>query len=143
MHGPEMQAPLQILTMLAVMFGGGALAMSLVMPQLFVAAQLQQIAAGSGTASKAGDAGNADPSSDARRVMMAFQTKTILAGALLEGGAFFALIALMLEHHVASLVVAAVLWIAILSRLPSTGNASDWIEERLREIDVQRQRSDR
>jgi hypothetical protein len=124
--GLDTQAPLQVLTVMSAIFGGGALVMGFVLPTLFVTAQVRQIASEPGEGSRSGDA---------KRLAMAFHTKTILSCALLEGAAFLALIAVMIEHHLAGLVVAAVLLTAILSHFPSPPGVTEWIDERLRQVD--------
>lgn len=54
--------------------------------------------------------------------------KTIVASALLEGAAFFNLVALMIEHHWWSLVIVGglVLWMA--SQIPNVVRIGHWVE---------------
>ena len=132
LQAPDLQAPLNVLTIMALAFGGGAIAMRVVLPSILVAAQVRQIGEQPGDASR-----------DASKLALAFQAKTIFACALLEGAAFFALVALMIEHHVASLIVAAVLLAGILSHLPTVGGINDWIEHQQRRIDEHRTHSRR
>jgi hypothetical protein len=127
LQAPDLQAPLNLLTIMALAFAGGAIAMRVVLPSILVAAQVRQIGEQPGDASR-----------DASKLALAFQAKTIFACALLEGAAFFALVALMIEHHVASLIVAAVLLAGILSHLPTVGGINDWIEHQQRRIDEHR-----
>lgn len=55
-----------------------------------------------------------------------FQAKTIVGAALLEGTAFFQLIALLVEGWVPSLVVALLLMAGILAHLPTAGRFAAW-----------------
>lgn len=66
-----------------------------------------------------------------------YQTGLIIGLALLEGAAFFNVIAYMIEGQPLSLGVAAILAVMILVRLPTIGGVEDWIESR------RRQQSDR
>ncbi|MCL4207875.1 MAG: hypothetical protein KJ000_35770 [Pirellulaceae bacterium] len=138
LQAPDPQAPLNLLTIMAVAFGGGAIVMRLVLPSVFTAAQVRQIGEQSGAASGDDQAGDDANRRDASKLAMAFQTKTIFACALLEGAAFFALVALMIEHHVASLIVAAALLAGILLSFPTLAATEDWIEQQQRRIDEHR-----
>jgi len=60
----------------------------------------------------------------------------IVACALLEGAAFFNLVAYMVTHFGGNLVAAAVLISLIAIRLPSVGGVQFWIQDRIREIEA-------
>jgi hypothetical protein len=60
-----------------------------------------------------------------------YQTKKIIACALLEGPAFFLIIAYMLEGSYLALVAAIVLIVMIFLQMPFTGIVNNWIENQL------------
>ena len=61
-----------------------------------------------------------------------YQTTLIIALALLEGGAFFNLIAYLLHGRAFSLATAGLLVVFLLMQFPTTGRVSDWLQERAR-----------
>jgi len=135
---PDPQAPWGMLTLISLFFALGAVMVRLVAPRLIVANTLAQIAEGkppSGT----GSARNAMAAeTTAGKLAMVYQTKTIVACALLEGAAFFALIVQMIEHHIASLVVAVILLAALALHFPTVIGVTDWVERQLRLLDEYR-----
>jgi hypothetical protein len=64
---------------------------------------------------------------------MAYQTRTIISAAMIEGCLFFCLIAFMLEGQMATLILAGLLLAALLAHVPTTGRIEAWIR-RQREI---------
>ncbi len=66
------------------------------------------------------------------------QTKTIVAGALLEGAIFFLLIAYMIERSNLSLLAAAALLILLIAQMPTMRRVTNWIENQLRLIAEER-----
>jgi hypothetical protein len=69
---------------------------------------------------------------DAGLLYMVYQTKTIIAAALLEGAAFFNNIAYMLEGNLITLIAALLLVAAVAAMFPSATRIADWIESQLR-----------
>jgi hypothetical protein len=63
-----------------------------------------------------------------------YQTNTIIAIALLEGAAFFNLVAYLLEGHPAALGLGIGLAIVILTQFPSAQRMANWIEQQVRLI---------
>lgn len=63
-----------------------------------------------------------------RHLFGAFQFKTIIAVALLEGGALLNLIAYMLEGQAINLIVSGVLIVLILSLFPTQHTVENWLE---------------
>jgi hypothetical protein len=59
-----------------------------------------------------------------------FQTRMIVGLALLEGAAFFNLVAFMTEGHWWTLIVVAVLLVWMLASFPTHGRLKQWIEDR-------------
>ena len=67
-------------------------------------------------------------------LLVTFQTQTIIAQALLEGAAFFNVMAYFLEHHVWSLGVAGVLVLAIGLHFPREESLRNWLDDQSRLI---------
>lgn len=67
----------------------------------------------------------------------AFQTRTIVRGALLEGGAFFCLVAYLVTHLWWTLVLALALLVVMGLFFPTRGRFDDWVREQreLRSLD--------
>ena len=59
-----------------------------------------------------------------------YQSKTIIAGALLEGAAFFNLFALSVEHHWWSLAIVVLLLIALAVLIPTSVRIDHWVESK-------------
>jgi hypothetical protein len=68
-----------------------------------------------------------------------FQTRLIIRCALIEGAAFFAIVAYMIERQVLSLVVAGALLLALLSCFPTRSKVEETVEGERREIKELRQ----
>ena len=135
---PDPQVPLGMLTLISLFFAFGAIAASMVVPRVIATTMVRQIAEGKSPASSGGTSNSIAPETTAGKLAAVYPTKTIIACALLEGAAFFALVALMFEGHIVALVLAAVLFIAILLHFPTTGRVTDWVERQLRFLDEQR-----
>lgn len=131
---------LPLLTALAVGFGVITLVASVVVPRLMVEGGLRAIAGGSTTDdTKLTDTGERQvyPANDVGRLLPLYQTQLIVASALNEGGAFFGLIAYMLEGNPAALATAGVLVAVLLSRFPVADRVRGWLDahlERLAEL---------
>lgn len=75
---------------------------------------------------------------DAGRLLMLFQTKTIVATAVLEGATFFMLIAYMIERFTPVLVVAVATIGVIAAHMPTSRGVIHWIEDQLRLLGEER-----
>lgn len=75
---------------------------------------------------------------NAQKLGETYKLNTILAAALLEGPAFLALIAFMLDGSVLGLALALVLLLGILSLFPFPGRMPRWVENQLQLIDDSR-----
>jgi hypothetical protein len=106
----------QMLSMGGVAFAVIAFVMHLVIPEILVKQAIKT--------------SNNQPAS----LVGLFMTKTIIASALLEGAAFFNLIALMIEHNWWSLVVVGglVLWMA--AQIPNVIRTEHWVESKQLEL---------
>jgi hypothetical protein len=123
------------ITMTSVAFAVLCLGLSVVVPRAVAAANRRKIAAG--TWQPSGNRGNV-PDTDAGKLAATYQLKTIIGAALLEGPAFFALMAYMLEGHWLSLIAAGVLLVGLLAYFPTSDRVQSWVGEQLRLLEEQR-----
>lgn len=124
-----------IVTFVALAFAAMALVARTVVPAVMVRTGSESLARTLGSQS--------DPSSDrttaaARGLMNLLQTKTIIAGAMLEGATFFLLISYLVEGQMISLVAAALLVGLLLTLIPTERGMIRWVEDRLRRLDEPR-----
>jgi hypothetical protein len=68
-----------------------------------------------------------------------FQTKTIIAAALLEGAAFFCTVAYLIEHQPIALYVAVALAILILTQIPTLSRFESWLDSESTSLEQMRQ----
>jgi hypothetical protein len=73
-------------------------------------------------------------SDDAKALAGLYTNRTILAAALLEGAAFAAGVAYLVEGRVAILVVGALLAAAVASHFPTASGMAGWIEDQRRRL---------
>ncbi|WP_337175984.1 hypothetical protein [Paludisphaera sp.] len=131
---------LPLLTALALGFGVITLVASFVVPRLMVEGGLRAIAGGSTTdETKLTETGERQvyPANDVGRLLPLYQTQLIVASALNEGGAFFGLLAYLIEGNPAALATAGVLVAVLLSRFPVADRVRGWLDahlERLAEL---------
>ncbi len=62
----------------------------------------------------------------------AYQTGAIISGAILEGAAFFNLIAYMIEGAIGNLATAVILVMGLASLFPTVSGVANWIEDAIR-----------
>jgi hypothetical protein len=122
-----------LVTYLAVAVAAVALVVSLVVPAVITAKARQNIIAGKPPIPNPRlplppEVGQVGP------LAAVYQTRLIVAAGVLEGAAFFNLIACMIEGHLLSVVAAAVMLLAILSLFPTRSRLEDWIENQLKVI---------
>ncbi len=107
----------------------------MIVPNAIVAQGRRRIAAGHRPAS-AGP-GAADPGAfiertgDAGHLMVVFQTKTIVAAALFEGTAFFAVIVFTLTQSLIALGIAIAMILGVMLQFPTHSAVSHWIDDQL------------
>jgi len=75
---------------------------------------------------------------DTGRLLSVYSMKTIVSCAILEGAAFFATTAVLMEGTLICLGIALALAISIASRFPFQKQVATWIEQQLRFIDDER-----
>jgi hypothetical protein len=109
-----------------------------VVPAL-IAGQMRQKIADGNAAQLTLNLRNAAEIGDVGPLTVAYQVRLIVAAALLEGVAFFNLIAYMIERQSLSLIVAGLLLLMILSHIPTVGRLQEWVERELNTIDQLRQ----
>jgi hypothetical protein len=63
-----------------------------------------------------------------------YQTKLIIAAAMIEGAAFLNLVAYLLDGHVWTLAAAAVLLFILLMQFPTTGRVETWVSDELESL---------
>ena len=68
-----------------------------------------------------------------------YQTRTIIAAALLEGAAFFATVAYLIEHQSITLYVAIALAFLILAHIPTISRFESWLDSESTSIEQLRQ----
>jgi hypothetical protein len=110
---------------LALAMGASVLVLSFVIPGLVVSQTRRQIA--KGTAPKIGKS----EEEDAAALLPIYQTQLIVGAALLEGGAFFATIAYMLERNMMALGLAGVLLAVLLTRFPTIARLRSWLDRQV------------
>ncbi len=76
---------------------------------------------------------------DAGRLMCVYQIRTIVASALLEGVAFFAIIVYLLTQSMVGLLVAVALILALSLHIPTRSGVVNWVENQLHLIEQERQ----
>ena len=70
-----------------------------------------------------------DANGDRPTFLQAYQIKTIIAVALLEGATFFVIFTIMTEHHWWSLAIAVFLVGLMLTHIPSKMRIEQWLDE--------------
>ena len=138
MPGGPANGQVPLVTYVALAFAASALVLRVVVPNLIVSAGLRRIAPGDrGSPSRSSDGReNASPD-EAELVRTLFgllQTRTIVAGALLEGSAFFLLVAYLVERSPLALGAALALIIGLALHIPTVGGTAHWVEDQLAQV---------
>jgi len=68
-----------------------------------------------------------------------YQTKTIIAAALLEGAAFFCTVAYLIEHQPIALYAAIALAVLILAQIPTASRFESWLDSESTSMEQMRQ----
>lgn len=121
-HTPE------VVAILGAGFGVIAIVNHIVIPQIMASSQLRQIVANGFS--------ELDTESKSDQLLGVYRGKLIVALAMLEGAAFFNLIALMAEKNVLSLVVTFLLLGLMVFRFPSRDKVVFWVQDKLRELQM-------
>jgi hypothetical protein len=104
------------------------LLVAMIVPRAILHSQLAQIARGTWKPPQQLSA-NYDVSSESAKLLIAYQTHLIMRLALLEGAAFFALVAYQMEGHWLALGVAICALALLLFQFPARGRVEDWADQ--------------
>ena len=120
-----MQQP-GLITIIAAGFAFIMIVNHFVIPSIIANAQLKRLAGG----------GTSDAEKEQRIASLAsvYQVQLIVGLALLEGAAFFNLIALMIGKSAASIAVVVVLLSLMLLKFPTRTKVTWWIQDRISEL---------
>lgn len=130
---------MQVITLAALCMGLADLVLSQIVPALATARGRSQIAREKLVTKDPAKLSPTALASDAGRLLAIYQSQTILGAALAEGGAFFALIAFMLERHWAALGLAVVLAVVVAYHFPTRDRLAGWLDRQLALIQEERQ----
>jgi len=75
---------------------------------------------------------------DAGRLLGLYQTRTVIASAMLEGVAFLAIIVYLLTQSIVGLAIAVVMIVGLALHIPTRSGVVHWIEDQLQLIEEQR-----
>jgi hypothetical protein len=122
---------LPVITYVAVALGLIDLVLSFVVPKINVARTRRQIALEKPK--------QLYPAGDTGKLAQLYQTQLITGAALLEGGAFFAAIAYMLERNPMALAATLVLLCDLVARFPTADRINAWLDRQLGLLQEERQ----
>lgn len=136
--------PQFLLSYLLVAFSLASLGARIFVPPMIVSAARRRIREGIWRPNPSGTVPIAaqeflERTGDAGRLWYVLLTRTLVAAAILEGVAFFACIAYMLEHSYLSLAIAMTFIAALALHVPTQSGVIHWIEEQLRLLEEERQ----
>ena len=128
---PPGPAPDQTLSLMAGMAFLASVPLSFIMPRFATRSALAKIAAGTWQPPRSDDP-RVKPeqfASTTGKLLAVWQTSLIIGLAMLEGCAFLALIAFMIEDQPAVLVVAGIAIALMLVRFPAMSRVEAWVED--------------
>jgi hypothetical protein len=133
-----------IITYLALGFAGVAIVLRMIVPRMIESAARKRIADGTWQPPTTGQQRAeivqlVERLGDAGKLLPVLMTRTIIAGAILEGSAFFALIAYLLGRSPLTLAAAVVLVIGVALNFQTRSSAVHWIEDQLAAVEQLRQ----
>lgn len=115
-----------IITLVAVGFAGLAIVNHVVIPGVITKAQLNKL--------QSGGFGQQDFVGKDVWLLRIYQMRLIVALALLEGAAFFNLVAMMVENHLLAVIAVIVLLALMVIRFPTKTKVIWWVQDRMREL---------
>ena len=116
-----------LLTYVAAGATAAAIVTRLVVPRIYISHAVERLAAPTDLAAR-----GEGPTE--QQLANVFSTATILGVALLEGAAFFNLVAYLLEAQLLSLLIVGMLLLAMGLHFPLLGSVTAWVRQREREI---------
>lgn len=123
-QGQGNQAP-PLLTYLSLFFALMMVPLAFLIPSLMVKASRRQLQSG-------------NPTNDETNLWGLYQTRLIVGAALLEGPAFFLLIAYLQEGHALTLLLAGIFALAILVKFPTQEGVDRWVTEQMEYLEQER-----
>jgi hypothetical protein len=143
-RGPDNQAPIPngqapILSYAAFGVFAAALLIWAIVPNGLAGREVAKIATGTWTAPTGQTISPDAFGTDLAKLFAVLQTKTIIAGALLEGPAFMADGAYMIERQLPTLGVVACAVLLMLITFPTRKRVQQWLEKQQKYIDESRQ----
>ncbi len=135
-----MVAGLGLMTLMALFMTVSVVVARLIVPALMTSSARQSIANGTWQPQATGAVTKEffERTGDAGKLCVVYTTRTIVAVALLEGAAFMAIIAYMMEGSTVALGLSIALIAAILLHFPTAPRVVAWIERQLRRITEER-----
>jgi len=133
---------LSVITCLAVASGLIVLVLSFVVPKINIARARRQIALAGPIATTEGvpsEPKQLYPAGYTGKLAQLYQTQLIIGAAMLEGAAFFATIAYMVERNPIALATAIVLLGALIARFPTSDRVNAWLDRQLGLLQEERQ----
>jgi len=130
------------MNLVLILFLIGDMIARLIVPGVLVAQGRRKIADGQWSlpqgAGQAEIASFVERTGDAGRLLCVYQVRTIIASALLEGVAFFAIIVYLMTQSLVGLVVAVALILGLAFHIPTRSGVLHWIEDQLELIEQDR-----
>ncbi len=142
-EGPGISG-MPLITYIATAVGLLNLVLSIIVPKISTDGARRQMALGRSPATVKGGSSEPKqlyPEEYSGKLMTLYQTQLIVGAAILEGGAFFAAIAYMLERNPIAMVTAGVLLGALSARWPTSDRISVWLDRQLALLQEERQSS--
>ncbi len=133
--------PQKLITYLAIGFAVVAVLARAVVGSVVASSGCRRVAEGTWKPNVPANSSYADAFArlgDAGKLFGVYQTRLIITAALLEGPAFFLLIAYMLEGSVESLVAAGLMILGLVLQFPTVGRVEAWIDSQLKIVEQQR-----
>jgi hypothetical protein len=133
---------LPVITYLAVASGLIVLVLSFVVPKINVARARRQMALEGPTPTTKGGLSEPKqlyPAGYTGKLVQLYQTQLIIGAAMLEGGAFFAAVAYMVERNPLALATAIVLLGTLAARFPTSDRVNAWLDRQLGLLQEERQ----
>ncbi|MGE3805715.1 MAG: hypothetical protein AB7K24_13645 [Gemmataceae bacterium] len=128
---PAQGNQLPIISIVAGFFTVGPVAAFFLVPRLIVNSARGRLAPERRLAPALQD----QPLDWSEKLLGVYQTKLIVAAALLEGPAFFLMIAYLLEGQLWTLVLAAFLLAGVVAQFPTQPGVTSWLQEQMRLIE--------
>lgn len=139
---PENGEMLFVMDLTLILFLIGNMIARMIVPGLIVAQQRRKIVSGQSIPPAGPGAENLASSiermGDAGRLMGVYQVKTIIAAALLEGTAFFAIIVFIVTQSMIGLAVAILMILGLMFHIPTRSSVIHWIEDQLAIVQQER-----